>query len=93
MTVEVTTKVVCTWTADDVSIIQTTTEGGCWPNSRHIGLRIEDIDDIIMQLRIARCESQAYRYSWAQEFKREPRKLNSCDVDEISWDDRSMAND
>ena len=62
--VTIDTKAICTWPSDDVTIIQEVTRGGERRSIQHIGLSITNIDQLIMQLRIARCTAQEWERSY-----------------------------
>jgi hypothetical protein len=60
MTVSITTTVECTWPADDVSIIQKIKRDGYPDDIRWVGLRVDEIDRLILNLQAAKAQAEKW---------------------------------
>jgi len=64
---KITTEVLCTWPADDITIVQTAQDsnGGTRPGA-YIGIRIDEVDAVIKGLIEARAQAIGHNQDYAE---------------------------
>jgi hypothetical protein len=80
---KITTEVLCTWPADDITIVQTAQDsnGDCRPGA-YIGLRIDEVDAIIKGLIEARAQAIGHNQDYA-EYERQCMAREASQLKEV----------